>query len=98
MSDVGRLKRPGGSPFPSVRKSPDPFMPELGQIDFSQDVQEFDKHFSTSVAETEKTEQNIINEETRRKQFRQRQRRKKEEAEPTPKPEKDEDSLIDLTA
>jgi hypothetical protein len=98
MSDVGSLKRPGGSPFPSVRKSSDPFVPEMGQIDFTHEVQEFDSQFSTSVHESEKTEQNIISEENRRRQFRQRQRKRKAEEEKETKPGEDDESLIDLTA
>lgn len=99
MSDIGRLKRHGGSPFPSVRRSSDPFQPELGQIDFSHEFKEYDKQFTTAVAETDKTEQNIISDENRRKQFRQRQRKRKEEEEKkAKKTEDEEEGFIDLTA
>ena len=99
MSDVGSLKRPGGSPFPTVRRSADPFQPELGQIDFSHDFKEYDNQFTTAVSETDKTEQNIINDENRRKQFRQRQKKRKEEEEKkAKKPEDEEEGFIDLTA
>ena len=35
MSDVGKLRKSGGSSFPTVRKSADPFQPEQGEMDFS---------------------------------------------------------------
>ncbi|MGE5344185.1 MAG: hypothetical protein ACM3SY_22185 [Candidatus Omnitrophota bacterium] len=89
MSDIGKLRRPGSTFFPNMRKSVDPLMPEMGQIEFSQDVREFDTHFSTSVSESEKTEENVISDETKRKQFRQRQRKKKEEEESKLKKEKE---------
>jgi hypothetical protein len=98
MSDVGKVRRIDGSPFPSVRKSADPFVPEMGQIDFSHEVREFDAHISTSVQESEKAEQNIIDDETRRRQFRQRQRKRKEEEEKNAKPKEDEENFVDLTA
>jgi len=79
MSDVGRLKRRSGSPFPSVRKSADPFVPEMGEADFTQDVDEFNDVYATAVREPEKTEQNVILDENRRKQFRQRKRQRKKD-------------------
>jgi hypothetical protein len=81
MSDVGRLKRRSGSPFPSVRKSADPFVPEMGEADFTQDVDEFNDVYATAVREPEKTEQNVILDENRRKQFRQRKRQRKKDEE-----------------
>jgi len=101
MSDVGRVKRPGGSPFPSVRKSSDPFVPEMGEIEFSQEVEEFDNHLSTAVQEAEKTEQNVITEENRNKQYRQRKKNDKdneEEEQEEPLELEHEEALIDLTA
>jgi len=97
MSDVGRLRRTSGTMFPSVRKSADPFMPEMAQIDFSHDVQEYDRHFSTTVSESEKSELNTISDETRRRQFRQRKRREREEEEQKKAAEEDEDLFVNLT-
>jgi hypothetical protein len=95
MSDVGRLRRSGGTVFPSVRKSADPFVPESGEMDFSQELSEFDALSSTSVREPEATEQTVIREENRRKQFKYRKRHRKEEEEETPK---EEEILVDLSA
>lgn len=81
MSDIGRVKRASGPLFPSVRKSADPMLPEMSEIDFSKDLREYDAHMATSVAETESSKQNTINEENRNKQFRMRQQKKKEEEE-----------------
>lgn len=95
MSDVGRLKRSGGSRFPSVRKSADPFQPEMGEMDFTQDVEEFDNVYSTAVSETEKTEQSVIHEEDRRKHYKYRKRKRKKDEEDNEEPE---DNFIDLQA
>lgn len=95
MSDVGRLKRRDGSRFPSVRKSADPFQPEMGEMDFTQDVEEFDNVYSTAVNETEKTEQSVINEEDRRKQYKYRKRKRKKDEEENEEPE---ENFIDLRA
>ena len=81
MSDVGRIKRRSGSPFPTVRKSADPFVPEMGEADFTQDVEDFDAQYSTAVSETEKAEQHTIVEENRRKSYRQRKRKQKKDEE-----------------
>ena len=81
MSDVGKLRRPGGTVFPTFRKSANPFAPEMGEIDFSQDLLEYDAQESTSVHESEHTEQAVIRDENRRKQFKYRQRKKKEDEE-----------------
>jgi hypothetical protein len=97
MSDVGRLKRPGGSPFPSVRKSADPFQPEMGEMDFSQEVAEFDALYSTAVQEPGKTEQTIISDENRKKQFRYRKRKRKKDDEEN-KSKESEENFIDLQA
>jgi len=94
MSDVGKLKRYGQSKFPSVRKSSDPLTPEMGEINFSEEVAEFDALYSTSVQEPEKTEQTIINEENRRRQFRFRKKNPKKEE----KKVENEDNLVDLQA
>jgi hypothetical protein len=96
MSDVGRLKRRGESPFPSVRKSADPFVPEMGEADFTQDVENFDSQYSTAVSETEKAEQHTIVEENRRKSYRQRKRKRKQDEEGNVIEE--EDILIDVSA
>ncbi len=79
MSDVGKLKRSGGTVFPSVRKSADPFQQEQGEMDFSEKMVEFEVHQATSVAETDKAEEAVIHEEGRRHQFRQRKKKKKKE-------------------
>lgn len=95
MSDVGRLRRSGGSPFPTIRKSADPFQPEMGEMDFSQEIEEYDALESTSVREPERTEQSVIRDENRRKQYRQRKRKKKKDED---KAGLDKDVLIDLRA
>ncbi len=94
MSDVGKLKRPGGSPFPSVRKSADPFQPEMGEMDFAQEVEEFDSTLSTVVKEAEKTEQTIINDENRQKQYRQRKRKRKKDDDENE--EEEDEILVDI--
>jgi hypothetical protein len=99
MSDVGRIKRRGASPFPSVRKSADPFQPEMGEMDFEQDVEQFDNIYSTVVQEPEPTEQALIREDNRNKQFRQRKKKKKEEDEEENKKKKKEEDpeiFVDL--
>lgn len=98
MSDIGKLRRPGSSPFPTVRKSADPFQPEMGEMDFSQDLNEFEAEASSTVRETEKAEQNVIMDENRQKQFRQRKRKKKKEEEEEKKAKESADSFIDLQA
>lgn len=95
MSDVGRLRKSGGTVFPTIRKSADPFQPEMGEMDFSQEISEFDAMESTSVREPEKTEQSVIRDENRRKQYRQRKRKKKKDEEKT---EGEGEVLIDLSA
>jgi hypothetical protein len=87
MSDVGKLRRPGGAVFPTFRKSATPFVPEMGEIDFSQDLLEFDAQESTSVRESEHTEQAVIRDGNRRKQFKYRQKKHKEDEEQKPKEE-----------
>jgi hypothetical protein len=96
MSDVGKLRRPSGRRLPSVRKSADAFQPEMGEMDFSQELSEVDAQDSTSVRETEETEQTIIRDENRRKHFKYRKRKRKEDEEP--KPEGEEEVLVDLQA
>lgn len=99
MSDVGKLRRTGGARFPTIRKSADPMEPEMGEMDFSREMVEFDAIETVSVHETEKTEAATIYEENRRKQYRQRQRRKKDEEEAARRAAAEqEDSLIDLQA
>jgi hypothetical protein len=98
MSDVGRLRRSGGTVFPSVRKSADPFVPESGEMDFSQELSEFDAQSSTSVRESEATEQTVIRDENRRKQFKYKKKHQKEDEEETSKEEKEEEVLVDLSA
>lgn len=95
MSDVGRLKRRNDSVFPTVRKSADPFVPEMGEAEFSQDVEQFDSLHSTAVREPEKTEQNVIVDGNRRKQFRQRKRKQKEDEEGNVTVE--EDIFVDIS-
>jgi hypothetical protein len=95
MSDVGRLRKSGGSVFPTIRKSADPFQPEMGEMDFSQEIEEHDAIESTSVREPEKTEQSVIRDENKRKQYRQRKRKRKKDDEKT---EGEGDVLIDLRA
>lgn len=97
MSDIGSLRRSGGSLLPSIRKSSDPFQPEMGQMDFSQEMDEVNAVFTTAVQETEKTEQNVITDENRRKQYRFRKpKRKKEDEEKNQSQE--EELFVDLTA
>jgi len=96
MSDVGKLRRGGGALFPSVRKSADPFVPESGEMDFSQELAEFDALASTSIREPEAPEQTVIRDENRRRQFKYRKRKRKTGEEE--KPEKEEETLIDLQA
>ncbi len=96
MSDIGRLRRGGNPSIPTIRKSADPFQPEMGQMDFTQEMEEVNAVFSTSVQETEKTEQNIIDDENRRKQYRLRKRKRKKEEEKN-NPE-EEELLLDITA
>ncbi|MCP5054968.1 MAG: hypothetical protein GY940_47820 [bacterium] len=98
MSDVSKLRRSGGSPFPSVRKSADPFQPEMGEIDFAQQVEEVDSSYSTSVQEPTPTEQTLIHEEQQRKQYRQRKRKRKKEEDDEDENESDDKPLIDLQA
>lgn len=86
MSDVGRLKRTN-SPFPTVRKSADPMQPEMGEMDFAQDVEEFDSAYSTAVHEAEKAEQTAISDQNPRKQYRKRKKKKKDEDEENEKEE-----------
>lgn len=97
MSDVGRLRRSGGTVFPSVRKSADPFVPESGEMDFSQDLAEFDALASTSIREPEATEQAVIREENRRKQFKYKKRKRKEDEDEDENPQ-EEEILVDLSA
>lgn len=96
MSDVGRLKRGSGSRFPSVRKSADPFQPEMGEMDFSQEVEEFDTLYSSAVMESEKTDNPVITDENRRKQYRYQKRKRKEDDEKNPTPP--EEHFLDLQA
>lgn len=77
MSDVGKVRRTDSTIFPSYRKSATPFVPEMGEIDFSQDLLEFDAQASTSVRESEHTEQAVIRDENRRRQFKFRQKKQK---------------------
>ncbi len=98
MSDIGKLRKAGGRNFPTVRKSSDPFQPEQGEMDFSQDLEEFQVSQSTSVSETEKAEQGIIHDENRRKQYRKRKKKKKEEEENEIPRDEYEEPLIDLKA
>jgi len=69
----------------------------MGEIEFSQEIHDFDTHHLTSISESEKVEQNVISEENKKKQFRYQQRKqaKKEES---PKVKSDEDNLVDLSA
>jgi len=97
MSDVSKLRRSGRSPFPTIRKSADPFQPEMGEMDFHQEVDEFDAHYSTAVQEPEKAEQGIINDQNPRKQYRRRKRKRKNEDDEVTKTI-NEDSLIDIQA
>ncbi len=97
MSELSKLRRPGSSPFPTVRKSPDPFQPEMGEMDFSEDMAEYENTVASTVQETENTEQNTQEMQIRRERHRLRQHRKKnkkEEVEPTPP----EENLIDIRA
>ncbi len=96
MSDVGRLRRRGGGIFPSVRKSADPFQPEAGEMDFSQELEEFDALASTSIREPEAAEQTVIRDENRRQQFKYRKRKRKKDEEKNP--EEEDEILIDLQA
>lgn len=96
MSDVGKLKRGGGAIFPSVRKSADPFVPEAGEMDFSQELAEFDALAATSIREPEAPEQTVIRDENRRQQFKYRKRKRKKDEEEESKEE--EEILIDLQA
>jgi len=95
MSDVGKIKRRGEGVLPTVRKSADPFVPEMGEAEFTQDIEEYDLLHSTAVHEPEKTEQNIISDENRRKQFRQRKRKRKEDEEGNISEE--EDIFVDIS-
>jgi hypothetical protein len=95
MSDVGKLRRSGGTAFPTLRKSADPFQPEMGEMDFSQEILEHDALESTSVREPEKTEQSVIRDENRRKQYRQRKRKRKKDEE---NPEGVGEVLVDVRA
>jgi hypothetical protein len=63
MSDIGKVRRTGGSSFPSVRKSSDPFVPELGEVEFSEELAEFDESQARSVRETVKTTQGKVEED-----------------------------------
>ena len=96
MSDVGRLRRRGGAIFPSVRKSADPFQPESGEMDFSQELAEFDALASTSVREPEATEETVVRDENRRQQFKYRKRKRKKDEDENP--EAEEEILIDVQA
>lgn len=96
MSDVGRLRRRGGAIFPSVRKSADPFQPESGEMDFSQELAEFDALASTSIREPEAAEQAVIREENRRRQFKYKKRKRKKDEEENS--EAEEEILIDVQA
>lgn len=96
MSDVGRLRRFDNSRFPSVRKSSDPFNPEMGEMDFSQDIEEFDSMYSTAVLESEKTEQPVIRDENRRRQYRYRKRQQKQNE--TKNATEPEERFVDLQA
>lgn len=93
MSDVGRLKRTS-SPFPTVRKSADPMQPEMGEMDFAQDVEEFDSAYSTAVHEAEKAEQTAISDQNPRKQYRRRKRKRKDEEDEEKK--EDTEILVDI--
>jgi hypothetical protein len=99
MSDISKIKRRGASPFPSIRKSADPFQPEMGEMDFAQDVEEFDSVYSSVVHEPEPAEQAQIHEENHQKQFRQRKKKKKseEEEEEIKKKEEENEIHVDLT-
>ncbi len=98
MSDVGKLRRSGGSSLPTVRKSPDPMQPEMGEMDFSQDLVEHEAQMASSISETEKAEQAAIREENRRKQYRRRKKREKDEEEEDQETPKEQDSFVDVTA
>jgi hypothetical protein len=67
----------------------------MGEMDFSQEIEEHDAIESTSVREPEKTEQSVIRDENKRKQYRQRKRKRKKDDEKT---EGEGDVLIDLRA
>ncbi len=107
MSDVGKLKRAGVRKFPSVRKTADPMQPELGELDFAEDMVQFEQETARQVSGTSQTDEAVINEEERRKQY--RMRKKKDEKEESKSPLQteemegpdfisDETSFIDVTA
>jgi len=54
----------GQSPFPTLRRSPDPMQPESPQIESGQEVADFDQQTRRAIQETEKTEQTPIKDST----------------------------------
>jgi hypothetical protein len=95
MSDVSKIRRSGGSPLPIIRKSADPFQPELGEMDFSQQLEEVDEIYSTTVQSSQEIEETAIrddDEHNRREKKKKRKKYKEEESPPIP----DEESLVDL--
>lgn len=104
MSDVGRIKKRGESPFPSVRKSADPLQPEQGEVEFTQDLDEYLEATNKSVKETEKAEQLLIQDNDNKKEGPKKEGKKKRKKRPNPseEPEKEDDGLelhlIDIEA
>ncbi len=73
MSDINRIRRgPEGPPFPIVRKSTDPLQPESGEVLFSEEMSKYDTESTSTVQGTDKTENSVIREDTRRKRLEKR--------------------------
>jgi len=95
MSDVGRVRKPGSSPFPTIRKSVDPLQPESGEIEFSEELKNFDETTIRTVQETEKTLNSRIEENDREKKLKKKpQKRKKKEKDKHEA--REEGALIDI--
>jgi len=98
MSDVGRVRKPGSSPFPTIRKSVDPLQPESGEIEFSEELKKFDETSMRTVQETEKAINSRIEDNDREKKLKKRFKKKKrnEKEEESEEELEEEGSIVDI--
>lgn len=98
MSDIGRVRKPGSSPFPTIRKSVDPLQPESGEIEFSEELKNFDETSMRTVQETEKAINSRIEDNDKEKKLKKRfeKREKKKQEQESEEDLQEEGSIVDI--
>ncbi len=97
MSDVGRVRKPGSSPFPTIRRSVDPLQPESGEIEFSEELKNFDETSMRTVQETEKVINSRIEDNDKEKKLKKRfKKREKKREEQESEELQEEGSIVDI--